>query len=245
MLESGGIDRRWSSTHVGVSSQMLFRAIVLTAALIIVAIGPVVAANATARVVKSVPRSSGAVALTFDDGWNRSACSRIADTLRAHRVTGTFCINGRGLKMAPAKWRRILEGMPFGNHTRTHRNLVRQPNTVIRKQILSNESLHERLLGRPMSKLFRPPYGSHDKRVRRIAGELGYRYTVLWNIQPHDWTSSTTKRQLVARATGARPGSIILLHCRYGSTPRALPEIIRHYKARGIRMIGLDELLGM
>jgi peptidoglycan/xylan/chitin deacetylase (PgdA/CDA1 family) len=245
MLGWGGIDRRWSSPHVGVHGQMVVRAIVLTVVLIIVAIGPGEAATATAKVVKSGPRSSGAVALTFDDGWNRSACSRIADTLRIHRVTGTFFINGRELKKAPAKWRRILEGMPFGNHTRTHRNLVRQPNSVVRKQILSNEALHERVLGRPMSKLFRPPYGAHDKRVRRIAGELGYRYTVLWNVQPHDWTSSTTRRQLVARATGARPGSIILLHCRYGSTPRALPEIIRHYKARGIRMIGLDELLGI
>ena len=83
-----------------------------------------------------------------------------------------------------------------------------------------------------MLKLFRPPYGLHDRRVRRIAGELGYRYTVMWNVQPHDWSSKTTAEQIVDRATGARRGSIILLHCRYASTVKALPRIIRHYQSR-------------
>jgi peptidoglycan/xylan/chitin deacetylase (PgdA/CDA1 family) len=223
-------------------TSILTRAVVLALALSLVASMPVEAASAT--VVKAVPRSSGAVALTFDDGWNVSACSQIADILRARDLTGTFFINGRELKQRPATWRRILENMPVGNHTRTHRNLVRQSGAVIREQIESNERIHERILGRPMLKLFRPPYGSHDRRVRRIAGELGYRYTVMWNVQPHDWSSETTARQIVRRATGARRGSIILLHCRYASTVKALPTIIRHYQQRGIRLVGLDELLG-
>lgn len=224
-------------------SSVTARAFVLALALSLLVMAPVEAA--TARIVKAVPRSSGAVALTFDDGWNVGACAKIARILRQRDVTGTFFINGRELKQRPAKWRRILRGMPVGNHTRTHRNLVRQSDAVIRKQLESNERIHERILGRPMLKLFRPPYGSHDKRVRRIAGELGYRYTVMWNVQPHDWSSKTTARQIVQRATGARRGSIILLHCRYGSTVEALPPIIRHYEQRGIKLVGLDELLDL
>ena len=46
----------------------------------------------TARVVRSGPRSSGAVALTFDDGHNIRACARIADTLRERGAVGTFFI---------------------------------------------------------------------------------------------------------------------------------------------------------
>ncbi|MEA2025473.1 MAG: polysaccharide deacetylase family protein [Chloroflexota bacterium] len=218
---------------------------VLALSLVLTLVAALPAGAASAKVIKAAPRSSGAVALTFDDGWNVSACSRIADILRARNVKGTFFINGREIKERPQKWRRILDGMPFGNHTRTHRNLVRQPGDVVRKQIETNERLHERILGRPMLKLFRPPYGAHDKRVRRIAGELGYRYTVMWNVQPHDWSSKTTASQIVTRATGARRGSIILLHCRYGSTVKALPKIIRHYKQRGIKLVGLDELLDL
>jgi peptidoglycan/xylan/chitin deacetylase (PgdA/CDA1 family) len=224
-------------------SRVAGRALVLALVVSIVPFGFADAGPAT--VVRAGPRSSGAVALTFDDGWNADACSDIADILRARRVTATFFINGRELKQRPGAWRRILEGMPVGNHTRTHRNLTRQPGAVIRKQIASNEQVHERILGRPMLKLFRPPYGAHDKRVRRIAGELGYRHTVLWNVQPHDWTPRTTAKQIGQRATGARRGSIILLHCRYPATVKALPGIIRHYKQRGIRLVGLDELLGL
>jgi peptidoglycan/xylan/chitin deacetylase (PgdA/CDA1 family) len=217
------------------------RPIVLALLLSLITLAPADAGWAT--IVKAGPRSSGAVALTFDDGWNVGACARIANILRKRNVIGTFFINGRELKQHPSRWRRILDGMPVGNHTRTHRNLVRQSGEVIRKQLESNERIHERILGRPMLKLFRPPYGSHDRRVRRIAGELGYRYTVMWNVQPHDWSSRTTARQVRQRATGARPGSIILLHCRYASTVKALPKIIRHYKGRGIRLVGVDELL--
>jgi peptidoglycan/xylan/chitin deacetylase (PgdA/CDA1 family) len=224
-------------------SRVVVRAAILALALTLMAAFPAEAASA--KVIKAAPRSTGSVALTFDDGWNVSACARIADILRARDVTGTFFINGRELLERPWKWRRILAGMPVGNHTRTHKNLTRQTGAVIRKQIESNERIHERVLGGPMLKLFRPPYGLHDKRVRRIAGELGYRYTVLWNVQPHDWTPRTTSKQIVKRATGARRGSIILLHCRYGATVKALPRIIRHYKGRGIRLVGLDELLDL
>jgi peptidoglycan/xylan/chitin deacetylase (PgdA/CDA1 family) len=211
--------------------------------MVLVALAPAEAASA--KVVKAAPRSTGAVALTFDDGWNVGACSRIADILRARDVKGTFFVNGRELLERPAKWRQILKGMPVGNHTRTHKNLTRQTGEVIRKQIESNEKTHERILGRSMLKLFRPPYGLHDKRVRRIAGELGYRYTVTWNVQPHDWSSKTTATQIIERATGARRGSIILLHCRYESTVKALPKIIRHYRQRGIKLVGLDTLLDL
>jgi peptidoglycan/xylan/chitin deacetylase (PgdA/CDA1 family) len=221
---------------------LLFPAILMALVLSLVTFAP--AGAAEAGIVRAVPRSSGAVALTFDDGWNVRACARIADILRERNVSGTFFVNGRELKQRPATWRRILEGMPVGNHTRTHKNLVRQSGEVIRRQIETNERIHERILGRPMLKLFRPPYGSHDRRVRRIAGELGYRYTVMWNVQPHDWSSRTTAGQIIQRATGARPGSIILLHCRHASTVRALPKIIRHYKQRDIGLVGLDELLG-
>ncbi|MFO7531684.1 MAG: polysaccharide deacetylase family protein [Candidatus Limnocylindrales bacterium] len=222
-----------------------FRPVVLALVLSLIMFAPAAPAEASeATIVRAVPRSSGAVALTFDDGWNVGACSDMADTLRERNVIGTFFVNGRELLQRPATWRRILEGMPVGNHTRTHKNLVRQSGEVIRRQIESNEQIHQRVLGRPMLKLFRPPYGSHDRRVRRIAGELGYRYTVMWNVQPHDWSSDTTARQIIRHATGARRGSIILMHCRFGSTVKALPKIIRHYKQRDIRLVGLDELLG-
>lgn len=221
----------------------LFRALVLALVLSLLAVAPAQAASA--RIIKAVPRSTGAVALTFDDGWNHKACTRIAEILRARGVTATFFVNGRELEQRPGQWRRILEGMPVGNHTYAHKRMTGLSNDAIRRQLRRNENVHERILGRPMSKLFRPPYGAHSERVRRIAADAGYHRMVLWNVQPHDWSRRTTAGQIVERATGARRGSIILLHCRYGATVRALPRIIRHYEQRGIELVGLDELLGL
>ena len=221
----------------------MVRAIALAVVSLLIAALPATAAIAV--VIKAAPRSTGAVALTFDDGWNHEACTRIADILRARNVTATFFVNGRELDERPGKWRRILGGMPVGNHTYAHKRMTGLSNDAIRRQLQRNERVHEQLLGRPMLKVFRPPFGTYSERVRRVAAKAGYPRMVLWNVQPHDWSPRTTAGQIVKRATGARRGSIILLHCRYGATVQALPKIIRHYKQRGIRLVGLDELLGL
>lgn len=212
-------------------------------ALAIMMVSSIPASAAQAKAVTSGPRSSGAVALTFDDGHNSAACASIANTLRAYKAKGTFFINGNLLKAKPAKWRKILKGMPVGNHTRSHRDLTRESDRVVRKQIRENEALHERILGRPMLKVLRPPYGAHDRRVRRLAAQLGYQRTVLWNVDTFDWKPSATAASIIARATGARPGSVILMHCARSATAKALPSIIRHYRARGIELRGLKAVL--
>ncbi len=130
---------------------------------------PVVGTAEAVRVTAGL-RSTHAVALTFDDGYRRSACASIARTLRAYGATGTFFVNGVHLAAAPAAWRDILAGQQVGNHTRSHLRLTKQSDQVVRRQIARNEALHERILGRPMLKVLRPPYGAQDARVRRIAG---------------------------------------------------------------------------
>ena len=134
----------------------------LIIAFVLVLLGSLPASAANAKIVTSGSRYSGAVALTFDDGWNRSACSSIARTLRAYGATGTFFINGNHIRKAPAKWRRILRKQQVGNHTRSHLDLTLQSSAVVRRQIRVDEAIHERYLGRAMLKVFRPPYGASD-----------------------------------------------------------------------------------
>lgn len=207
--------------------------------------GASAASDPMAEVVYSGPRSSGAVALTFDDGWGESSCESIARTLRQNGATGTFFINGVHIKADPARWRRILKDMPVANHTRSHRNLATASDTDIYKQIRQNERLHERLLGRPMLKLLRPPYGAFDREVQGVAAQLGYQHIIMWSVSAADTSSAATVSSVIRRTTGARPGSIILMHCGYDTTAQALPAIISHYQGRGVEMVGLDELLGL
>ncbi len=200
---------------------------------------------ASARVLRSGPSAKGGVALTFDDGWGKSSCKRIASTLRSSDAVGTFFINGIHLRAEPQRWRRILRGMPVANHTRSHPFLTKLPATGIRNQIRTNGWIHKRVLGRPMLKILRPPYGAYDSQVLRVAGQLGYRHVVLWSRSAADSSSAATVTSIIRHATGGKPGDIILMHCGPRITADALPTIIRHYQRRGIKLIGLDRMFGL
>jgi peptidoglycan/xylan/chitin deacetylase (PgdA/CDA1 family) len=199
-------------------------------------------AASPSRVVRRGARTDKVVALTFDDGWNEDACRSIADTLRSHGVTGTFFVNGIHLRNAPARWRAILRGFPVANHTRTHRWLTRIEEDSIRRQIRLNEHDHQKALGRPLLKILRPPYGAYDERVLRVAGELGYDRTVLWDVSSGDTTRGATVGSVIRNASRGRNGSVVLMHCGPSVTPAALPAIIRSYRDRGFELVGLDRL---
>lgn len=199
----------------------------------------------SARVIFSGPPASHAVALTFDDGWGEDSCRRIGNTLRRSGARATFFINAGHLRSRPALWRSILRGMPVGNHTRSHVDLRKVSRAVISKEIRYSEAVHEKVLGRPMLKLLRPPYGAYDDRVRRVAANLGYDRLIMWNRTAADSSSAATTSSIIRRTTGAPAGSIILMHCGPAVTARALPAIISHYKSRGIRLIGLDQMLNL
>jgi peptidoglycan/xylan/chitin deacetylase (PgdA/CDA1 family) len=197
----------------------------------------------SATVIRKGPRSSGAVALTFDDGYDAKACASITRTLRDYDAVGTFFVNGQWINRDPARWRRILEGMEVGNHTRSHPYLTQAPHPVVINQIRSNQWIHEQALGRPMLKVLRPPYGASGERIGRIAKQLGYDYIVLWSVDTGDWKPGTTAKQIIRRATGAPPGSIILMHCGPRATAKAVPRIVRYYQRHGIKVAGLSTVL--
>ena len=176
--------------------------------------------GAASEVITHGSRSRPWVALTFDDGWYANRCARIANTLRAKGVTATFLINGAIIRRDIPRWRWILRGFPIANHTLGHRNLTRERNAEIRKQIAVNEQAIEGALERPILKLLRPPYGAYDRDVLRIAASLGYQ-TMTWTIDSGDTKSGATTRSVIRQGSGGGRGAIILLHCGPSVTPAA------------------------
>lgn len=194
-------------------------------------------------VITHGPRSRPWVALTFDDGWSADRCARIVQTLRAKRATATFFINGSIIRGAPKRWRSMLKGFPVANHTLTHPWLTRLSTSQVRAQILTNQQVHERILGRPMLRLLRPPYGAYDGRVVATADSLGYR-TLLWDTSGVDTSSGATTSSVIRNATRGGKGAIVLLHCGPTVTPAAVGPIIDRYRARGFKLVGLDQMFG-
>jgi peptidoglycan/xylan/chitin deacetylase (PgdA/CDA1 family) len=91
--------------------------------------------------------------------------------------------------------------------------------------------------------VLRPPYGAYGGRIGRIAKQLGYDHVVLWNVDSGDWKRKAKPDRIVQAATGAPPGSIVLMHCAHDATAKALPRIVRHYQNRGIEVAGLSTVL--
>ncbi len=184
------------------------------------------------------------VALTFDDGWSAGRCEQIVRTLRAKQVPATFFINGAIIRQAPARWRAMLQGFEVANHTLTHPYLTRLSATQIAAQIRVNEQVIESALGRPMLRVLRPPYGAYDSRVVQVADSLGYR-TLLWDVDSLDTRTWATTGSVIRYGSRGGKGAIVLMHCGPSATPGAVGPIIESYRARGYRLVGLSQMLGL
>jgi peptidoglycan/xylan/chitin deacetylase (PgdA/CDA1 family) len=177
------------------------------------------------------------IALTFDLGGEAAPVPAILAALRAARVRATFFVTGRWAAAHPLLLRRIVaDGHALGNHSDTHADLTRLPDTRIAKELQGAEARVRRACGRSTRPLFRPPYGACDARVRRIAAALGYRL-VLWSVDAHDSMKehlrpADIEDQVMMRA---RPGGIVLLHGGSPATAIALPRLLRTLRGAGYR----------
>ncbi len=182
-----------------------------------------------------------AVALTFDDGpWPRTT-PQVLRILRRMDVPATFFMIGYLIERYPDIVERVARsGMTIGTHSWSHPYRTRfvdlTPHRIETEIERPAALLRERFGIDPT--LFRPPGGSYDASVVRIAGAAGMRL-VQWSVDPGDYRAGTAPGRIAAAVLRAvRPGSIVLLHDGGGdgrATVRALPRIIR-----GIRRMGLD-----
>jgi peptidoglycan/xylan/chitin deacetylase (PgdA/CDA1 family) len=185
-----------------------------------------------------------AVALTFDDGPSPQYTPRILAVLRRMHVRATFFCIGYLADEYPALVREELQtGMTVGNHSYNHPEVPpfdQLPPRLLDDEILLGARSLRRAGADPM--LFRPPGGSSSPRVVRAAERHGERI-VLWSVDPRDWQTGTTARQITRSVLAAvRPGSIIELHDGGGdrtATIAALPAIIKGIRHRHLTLVAL------
>jgi peptidoglycan-N-acetylglucosamine deacetylase len=137
----------------------------------------------------------------------------------------------------------LAAGDALGDHTWSHPDLVR-------RGAVGSE------LGRTLTAIhgvsgytpcvFRPPYGSYDASVLHAARSLGLA-TIMWDVDPADYTLPGTGAIVRRVLAQVKPGSIILSHDGggpRGQTLAAYPSIIRALRHRGYRFLTVPQLLG-
>jgi peptidoglycan/xylan/chitin deacetylase (PgdA/CDA1 family) len=191
------------------------------------------------------PRAERIVALTFDDGYSPSATLKILQILQSERVPATFFPYGWAVNRNPSVWRKVADaGYPIGNHTQSHRILTRLSESQVVKELTDARRTVERVTGRPMVPLVRPPGGAWNAATARAVKAAGFRGIVLWDVDPQDWRRASAST-VASRATGGTSGSIVLMHAGSAATPSALRSIIRSYRARGFRFVTVSQILGL
>lgn len=160
------------------------------------------------------------IALTFDDGpspWT----SQILDLLASHSARATFFVVGEAVEAHGEIVRRaVAEGHEVGNHTQTHPRASSLDDDQLKRELERANAAIERATG-IVPRLVRPPYGDDPERVARVAAALGFEDTVLWSVDPEDWSGIPADEIASLVMEQLAPGAIVLLHDGVRWSPRA------------------------
>jgi peptidoglycan-N-acetylglucosamine deacetylase len=209
------------------------------------------------------------VAITFDDGPDPAYTPKVLDILKRENAPATFFLIGLQTQKFPGLARRIYdEGHGIGNHTFTHPDISDVSQWYMKRvELQLTEKLFASTLGvKPL--YFRPPYSIDQEpdvadQVRPLELVQGEGYiTVGSKIDPNDWRKGETADAIVEAVMSQAErestkgcevraplycGNIILLHDGGGdrtATIQALPAIIEGLRARGFKIVSVEELLG-
>lgn len=201
----------------------------------------------TGHVFWEIPTDEKIVALTFDDGPDRTNTPLILDVLKKYGAKATFFVVGKNVKEnADVVQRTIIEGHELGNHTYTH---------------TYNESINQATLTTEMNKtdmlllelfaikptFFRPVGGYYNDLIIETAIEAKHDvFLWSWHQDTRDW-ANRNKKQLSAQVlNNIRPGDVILFHDGGGDrtpTIEAIKEIIPALQDEGYSFLTLSEMV--
>lgn len=185
------------------------------------------------------------IALCFDDGPNPLYTSQILSILQSYGIHATFFVIGQQAANNPGLvLQEYQEGNAMGNHTWDHPNLTTLTAAQVRTELLSTSNKIASITGQTPV-VFRPPGGNFNSSVQSIAANLGLS-TVLWNVDPKDWSLPGVNAIIQNVLNSTTNGSIILMHDGGGDrseTVAALPTIISTLLQRGYRFVTIPQMI--
>lgn len=194
----------------------------------------------TPQTIRSTKPSRRVVAITLDDGVPFD--TRILTLLEQKNVKLTTFLTGQAVKAHPDIVKRLDDdGFEIANRTWDSRVLTTLSDSAVRTEIRNCQDRISAITGNQAPYL-RPPGGTTDARIQRIAGSMGFR-VVLWNRSFGDTGTASAEAIFHNVMDGLQPGDIVIGTWGGKNTYAAMQLILPELEKRGITPVTVSELL--
>ena len=188
------------------------------------------------------PRDRPQVALTFHASGDPAIATRVLTALAVAGAQVTVFVVGTWLRDNPGMAATITAaGHELANHTWSHPTLENLDEAGVRDELVRCRDVLAAVGVSP--RYVRQSGAQHSTAlIRRVAGELGYRTVVSYDVDSLDFTDpgAATVRSQVATASR---GSIVSMHFGHQDTVTALPGVLGDLAARGLTPVTVSTLL--
>jgi len=182
--------------------------------------------------------------MTFDDGPHPENTPRILDALDAHHARATFFLQGNMADRHPQIVREIARrGHEIGNHGYAHYDARVLARRAYVADVLRAQAAIEDILGQPLPRIFRPPFGNVTPGSMLALLRQRFRF-IFWSLDSCD--SFIEGAPALVDHVGRQPidaGCIMLFHDDYARTAEALAQLIGIVKQRGLALVTVKDLL--
>lgn len=178
------------------------------------------------------------VALTFDDGPDRTNTTKTLNNLLETGARATFFVLGNRIKdNADLVQREHDEGNAVASHNYTHGDVSKMSGTSIRSQKTRYDAACYPVLG-ISARYARVPYGLCNDMIKAKGGMP----LIQWSIDTYDWRGRSTATIMKNVKGQFTDGDIVLMHDIKDNTPQTAKTMIEWLKANGYMILTIDEL---
>ncbi|EGF77630.1 hypothetical protein BATDEDRAFT_91429 [Batrachochytrium dendrobatidis JAM81] len=189
-------------------------------------------------------RNSHSWALTYDDGPSEFT-PRVLNALGEHNFKATFFVIGSMVVRNPKYIQDVYAaGHEIGIHTWSHPQMTQISDEQIVAEIYWTVKAIQEAIG-VVPKLFRPPYGDIDERVRTILKRMGL--TIInWNQDSGDALGATdvVERFKHWSSTGHPGGILSLEHDRFNASSAQAVPAMSIVAASTYKTVKMSECIG-
>ncbi len=179
------------------------------------------------------------IALTYDDGPYSDVTNHILSVLKKYNSRATFFVVGSRLDAYSNTLKKERKfGCEIGIHTYNHTILTGVSSKKIRSEVNSTADKIKAYTGTGPAAV-RAPGGAVNDKVRENVGYPLFN----WSVDTLDWKYRNASSVINHVKSGARDGSIVLMHDLYYSTGEAADTIIPWLVKKGYQLVTVSEMM--